>query len=192
MSVAPYCPQSAQRSCLICLRERHQCPRLGWYYFLNQWLSVDPAAYVSCLSRWIATLLCLYTDALLVWLPCGGNNNTVFGVAMIKCGGSLFYVIQSIGDCICAVTLSVRKFRAFHVQSTHWTLWPMSRVDPNVLTSQRQSITQATWLTLASLLATSRHIRREHSTLTILFTLAELVRLCSCYPEHWWPWLGVP
>jgi hypothetical protein len=70
----------------------------------------------------------------------------------------------------------------FHIQSVRWALWPMSRVDPNILTSQWQSNTQANWLTLASLLATSR---TEHPTLIVLLALTEFVRLFSCYPESW-------
>ena len=60
----------------------------------------------------------------------------------------------------------VSKFRAFHsrsVQSAHWTLWPMSRVDLNILTSQQQSNPQANWLILASLLLPETNERIPHS-----------------------------
>jgi hypothetical protein len=80
------------------------------------------------------------------------------------------------------------KFKAFcawSIQNAHWALWRRSRVDQNVLTSQWQSSTQANWLKLASLLATSRQ-KWERTSPTILLALAELVRLFSCYLEHWW------
>jgi hypothetical protein len=65
--------------------------------FVVRWLSVDPATYVLCLSRWIATPLCLCTDIWHVCLHFRGNNYTVCirpyssRLAIFKCGGLLFH-----------------------------------------------------------------------------------------------------
>jgi hypothetical protein len=69
---------------------------------------------------------------------------------------------------------------------THWTVWPMSTFDTNVLTSQRQSSTLDNWLTLASLLATSRQKWENTPHWSFFLALAELVRLFSCHPERCW------
>ena len=82
--------------------------------------------------------------------------------------------------------MSVRKFiefRSLSIPSAHWMLWPRRMVDPSVLTLQQQSSTQALWLTLASYFQTQT---REQPSLTMLHTLAELVRLFLCYLEHLW------
>jgi hypothetical protein len=43
VSVALYCPQSGQKSYLVCLGARHPGPWRGWFYFCNPWLTVDIA-----------------------------------------------------------------------------------------------------------------------------------------------------
>jgi hypothetical protein len=73
------------------------------------------------------------------------------------------------------------EFRSLSIPSAHWMLWPRRMVDPSVLTLQQQSSTQAIWLTLASYFQTQT---REHLSLTMLRTLAELVKLFLCYLEN--------
>ena len=66
-SVALWYPQSKWR-CLAC-----PWARLGWFPFSIPWFSGVPATYVSCLSHWIATPLCLCTGVLPVWFPYRGK-----------------------------------------------------------------------------------------------------------------------
>ena len=91
-SVALYCPQSAQRSCLICLGARLRCP-CGWFSFCNPWLFVDPATYVSCHIR--LHFVSILTFCLFDCLTEGINTLFALGhvssrLAMIKCGGRCF------------------------------------------------------------------------------------------------------
>jgi hypothetical protein len=96
MSAALCYPQSGHRRCLACPGARCRCSRCGWFSLCDPWLSVDPATYLSSLSCWNVTPLCLCTVVLPIWLAYGGNNYTfVFNhipshLAVVKYGYSRF------------------------------------------------------------------------------------------------------
>uniref|UniRef100_A0AAZ3NZ86 AP complex subunit sigma n=1 Tax=Oncorhynchus tshawytscha TaxID=74940 RepID=A0AAZ3NZ86_ONCTS len=81
-----------------------------------------------------------------------------FKIIYRRYAGLYFCICVDVTDNNLAYLEGIHNF----VEEAHWTLWPGSRVDLSVLTSQRQSSTQANWLTLASMLLPDINVLNEY------------------------------